>query len=156
MKRFLVGGAALAALLGLGLDAHAGFQYSGTMCRPGRGDASKVTYNTNLGVYNDSTSTAKVYCPVPFDDDRVPAFILVDVIDQNASADVSCTLTHLQLGGTPIFSQTQKTSGSSSGVQTLSFDPIDPEQGLLLTCTLPPQTSSGKPSRVVDYKIDLR
>jgi hypothetical protein len=156
-KHLLSLAAALAVAAGISTPARAGTVFSGINCRPQRSDASKVTYSAsgtsiNQGVYNDSTSSAKVYCPVPYENDRTPFSFFVDVIDQGASR-VSCTLYHLQVGGTPIFTQTQKTTGASASPQTLSFDIIDPEQPLLLTCTLPAQATAGKPSRVLEYEI---
>jgi hypothetical protein len=81
--------------------------------------------------------------------------VVVVVIDQSSTADVSCILSMKTPEGVETGSQTLASSGSGSAAQTLTFGPLtSADQGhLQLYCTVP-GTSGGLASSVVSYRIN--
>jgi hypothetical protein len=129
----------------------------GTACRPTRSDASKVSYSSTGGVHNDSTSAAKVYCPIVHEvhADPAPRRVAVVVVDDSPTADVTCTLDGYDWQGGIGVTETKRSVGASVTPQGLTFALPDEALYIIynLTCTLPPKSANG-PSRITAYTID--
>jgi hypothetical protein len=149
---------AMAVAVGAPAAARANYSFqSGSACMPARADASKVNYNNQSGIFNDSTSAANVLCPVIFDEHQIdvtPWEILVQVVDQHPTADVKCKLLGISASGSIDFEgQERKTSGASSSAKSLRWQSFEGMSSYLtyhLTCSLP-AASSGKQSRVASF-----
>jgi hypothetical protein len=144
---------------------------TGASCVAGKTENTRISYGTT-GVQNDSTSTAKVWCPMVYFKPDAANFngghmyeIDFEVVDQNAGSgkDVKCTLYGMdEITGDVGFTQTQSSFGASSGTQYLWFSESgDPELYKMLngmsyvaSCLLPP-VSNGKTSRVRRYGQNL-
>jgi hypothetical protein len=126
---------------------------AGSTCVPNRSDASKLNYSRQWGIYNDNTYSAKVFCPIVWEENDFEGFVHAEitVFDQHPSSNVSCTLLGLDFDGSIGYSAgTQATSGASSSAQFLDY--FDMPTFLPIynaTCTVP-GTSSGKQSRIVN------
>jgi hypothetical protein len=105
---------------------------------------------------NTDTASHNVACPAARElISRDVKKVVVVVVDQSPTADVSCILSMKTPDGVETGSQTLASSGSGSATQTLTFGPLtSADQGhLQLYCTLP-GTSGGLASSVVSYRIN--
>jgi hypothetical protein len=126
---------------------------AGSTCVPNRSDSSKLNYSRQWGIYNDSTSTATVFCPIVFEPDDFVDFVHAEitVLDQNPGADVSCTLLGLDFDGSIGFAAgTQKSSGATSQAQFLDYFDMPTFLPVYNASCKVPGTSNGKQSRVVN------
>ena len=125
---------------------------------PGYGCLTNAETVTRLGSACSNTDLAAhtVACPTVreyISKDLQKAVVVV--VDQNPTADVTCTLEMKTPEGAVFASQTLSSSGSSASPQTLTFGSLaSADQGhLQLYCTIP-GTSSGLESSVVSYRIN--
>ena len=128
---------------------------SGASCNPQKADVGKVSYTSQFGAQNDSTtSTARVFCPVVGEFTGPFGFNIL-VRDRSATADISCTLTMTSPNlATIVFTSTQTSTGSSAFPQMLLFSP-PAMNGWIATiaCTLP--INSGSASSIVNLGISF-
>ncbi len=130
----------------------------GTICRPRRSDQAKVDYAADRGIFNDSTAAAKVYCPMTtfeYQSSNQNRAVIVVVVDNNPSSDVSCNLVLQDALGRVVYtSPTQKTSGASSTPKELDFFSGNSaivttvHVALHVNCTLPAKSSTGLTSQI--------
>jgi hypothetical protein len=105
---------------------------------------------------NTDTASHAVACPAARElISRDVKKVVVVVIDQSPTANVSCILSMKTPEGVETDSQTLTSTGSGSSTQTLTFGPLtSTDQGhLQLYCTLP-GTNGGLPSSVVSYRVN--
>ena len=159
--------ASIEFLMALGVSAAIGpsayaateiLQLPGASCNPQKADVGKVSYTSQFGAQNDSTtSTARVFCPLvaqfagPFD-------VNLFVRDRSATADVSCTLTMTTPNlATIVFTSTKTSTGSSTFPQELHFSPPNITGGWIgsIACTLPINPGSSS-SSVVAFGISYQ
>jgi hypothetical protein len=171
-RLFVAGGALAATLLGAPFAVHAekNVKAPGTICSPIKGDVSKINY-TNTSVVNESTSSAKVMCPVILQSDNVnkPSNMFTRVIDRSTSADVKCRVYRFAYEVGQVW---QSAEASSHGIVSPSdgsiLQDIDPDgsgDGIILhddaapgfvlsmTCTLPGASSSSTRSEIVNFQM---
>jgi hypothetical protein len=154
MKRLCVGwvlALGVNAVMSLPAQAREIFS-SGATCNPQKSDTGKVSYNSQFGATNDSTSsTAQVFCTVVSEFTAVSDFNVL-VRDRNSTANVSCTVTMTNVNtGTIQFTSTQTSSGSSSTPQRLHFTPPSIAGVATIACTLP--INAGATSSVVNVGV---
>jgi hypothetical protein len=180
MSRNLIAGAAvlLATLLGQDLgraqdpvavpdDA---IHVAGTACRPRKSDVSKTNYN-NTSIVNESSSSAKVACPVHLQENGfflTPNDMEIFAFDRSSSSNITCTLFAFD-GASPgtIFQEPAVSSGTKDPVTGKSLQMLRGIDGAIelsgfqglhmfsLTCTLPGASDSSPRSEIVDYRIGL-
>jgi hypothetical protein len=126
----------------------------GSSCVPtDNAQRTRLSYDSNLGVYNNSTTTpARVICDLtggsflrvgilPFS---------VNVYDRHPTANFSCTFRYSFFDGTPAPGEfTKTTSSSGSFVQAMSVaETTDEAQLFTVECTIPPLSSTGLASSI--------
>lgn len=122
VKAIIASGLALSTLLMASSPAHAEIDerlvYPGANCKKLLG-TGEPTFDTNGVLLNNSSSTLTVLCPM-YDNGNFFAGD-VFVVDNSASANISCQSRTANPLGNPNVTQTQTTSGFSSDTKTLSF-----------------------------------
>jgi hypothetical protein len=171
-RLLLAGGAMAATVLGVQLAVHAekNVKEPGTFCSPIKGDIGKINY-TNTSVINESTSSAKVMCPVIFHADSVnrPGNMFPRVIDRNTSANITCRVFGFPFDnvdtGQVWQSPQVSTSGTTDPITGNTLQDMDDGSGdgivltdvmgfvLTMTCTLPGAPSSSTRSEIVNYQL---
>jgi hypothetical protein len=148
LARAGVAALAFGALVGAPTAALAKTSFqSGSACVPARADKGKINFSTKAGALNDSTTSGgTVYCPFIYqtrDFDGVPFEIQIRTVDQNPSADISCTLAGMNFDGSIGFAPaTQKTSGASSNQDWLPFDNLPNHLTYAASCSIPAKVNS--------------
>jgi hypothetical protein len=152
-------------LLGVGTArAEADFHHTGAACNPDNSALGDIGYSSNQGVWNESTTnnSAKVYCPIvtTFNPTNfTPASFDLFYYDKSTAGDVTCTFYALDVGGGVVFSDPETSSGSSSAVQSFSWDThedvIMDATYFTVSCTIPKAASSSSSTRsgVVTYNF---
>lgn|GEM_PF-4997238 len=149
-------------LMGVGLSAAVSLPavandvlYHGNFCTPNK-SAINTIERSQWGVYNTSNgSIATVECPfdLPFNGSLVVNNVWATVYDRDPNADVTCTLTGVDMAGNTLWSRTSSSSGSGETHQFLSFSPSSTTLGTMnMICSIPPATSSGV-SHVTTYRV---
>jgi hypothetical protein len=135
---------------------------SGTTCVANKADVSKLNYDGQKGIYNDSTSKAGVYCALPYDDTDFNAdhgneigVLEAFVVDQNPSSDAICQTFGINGDGSVGFTTIKvTTTGASPTPQPVAWDSL-PLLSYTVVCSLP-GTSNSAQSRVATLGLDFQ